>query len=96
MVRKRDGGQCTFVLRNGSRCPEHRGIEFHHRDPFSRGGSHDPDNVCLMCRPHNGYVAELDYGKAQIEKHRRRGDRVSEGVCRYAPGVPLVAMRWAT
>ncbi len=94
-VRKRDGGQCTFVLRNGSRCPERRGIEFHHRDPFGRGGRHDPDNVCLMCRQHNGYVAELDYGKEQIDKHRRRGDRVSEGVCRYAPGVPPVTMRWA-
>src|SRR5690606_29808651 len=63
-VRTRDGGQCTFVLQNGRRCPERRGLAFHHRDPFGRGGTHDVENVSLMCRAHNAYVVELDYGQA--------------------------------
>jgi len=73
-VRERDGDQCTFVLQNGNRCPEHRSLEFHHRNAFARGGDHDPENVGLMCRPHNAYVAELDFGKAHMAKYRRRGD----------------------
>ncbi len=77
-VHERDGAQCVFVLRNGSRCPERRDLEFHHRHPFGRGGAHDPENVCLMCPQHNGYVAELDYGKRRTAKYRR-GDRVSDG-----------------
>jgi len=77
-VRERDGDQCTFALRSGNRCPERRGLEFHHREPYGRGGAHDPDNVCLMCRQPNAYVAELEYGKERMEKYRRRGDRVSE------------------
>jgi hypothetical protein len=31
-----------------------------------------------MCRQHNAYVAELDYGKERIERYRRRGHRVFE------------------
>jgi hypothetical protein len=52
-VRDRDGDRCTFRLRDGSRWPERRSLEFHHRDPYGRGGTHDPENVCLMCRQHN-------------------------------------------
>jgi hypothetical protein len=73
-VHERDGDQCTFVLRNGNRCPEHRGLEFHHRNAYGRGGNHDPKNVGVMCRQHNAYVAELDYGKEHMAKYRRRRD----------------------
>jgi hypothetical protein len=86
IVRNRDGEQCTFVLRNGGRCPERRRLEFHHRDAFGRGGTHDPENVCLMCRQHNAYLAELEYGKARVEKYRRSRDRVCEGTPRYVAG----------
>ena len=86
IVRQRDGDQCTFALRSGSRCPERRGLEFHHREPYGRGGVHDPENVCLMCRQHNIYAAELDYGKEWMKKYRRRDDRVSEGAPEYASG----------
>ncbi len=85
-VRERDADRCTFRLRDGSRCPERRGLEFHHRDPYGRGGAHDPENVCLMCRQHNAYEAELDYGKDHMERYRRRDDRVSEGALAYAAG----------
>lgn len=90
-VRERDGDQCTFALRSGSRCPERRRLEFHHREPYGRGGAHDPDNVCLTCHQHNAYVAELEHGTERMKKYRRRGDRVSEAapaycahnICRY-------------
>jgi 5-methylcytosine-specific restriction endonuclease McrA len=79
-VRARDGDQCTFLLRNGARCAERRSLEFHHRHPYGRGGNHDPENVCLMCRQHNAFLAELNYGKEHMEQYRRRGDRGFEGV----------------
>jgi hypothetical protein len=81
-VRRRDGEQCSFVLLDGSRCPERRGLEFHHRHPYGRGGTHEPDNICLMCRQHNAYAAEVDYGKERIAKYRRR-DRVCESAAVY-------------
>jgi len=77
-VWKRDGDQCGFVDQKGRRCTERRGLEFHHHDPFGRGGGHDPDTISLRCRTHNAYLAERDYGKEVMDRYRRRDDRVSE------------------
>jgi hypothetical protein len=84
IVRDRDGNRCTFINRNGSRCTERRRLEFHHREPYARGGTHSPDNVCVMCRTHNAYLAERDYGKEWMQQYRSRPDRVSEDAARYA------------
>jgi hypothetical protein len=77
-VRKRDGNQCRFVNEHGRRCTERQGLEFHHRDPFGRGGDHNHDNITLMCRAHNIYLAERDYGKEKMKKYRGNVGRVSE------------------
>ena len=78
IVRKRDGNQCRFISRQGRRCTERRRLEFHHHDPYGRGGDHDPDRISLRCRAHNLYQAERDYGEEVMKKYRRNGSRVSE------------------
>ena len=78
VVRKRDQGRCTFVGKQGRRCTERRGLEFHHDDPYGRGGDRSPSNVRLLCHGHNLYLAERDYGKEVMDRYRRNGDRVSE------------------
>jgi len=78
IVRRRDGEQCTFIDKNGGRCTERRGLEFHHRNPYGLGGDRSPENICLMCKAHNAHLAELDYGKELMDKYRRRDGRVSE------------------
>ena len=65
----RDESQCRFLDGQGRRCPERHQLEYHHRDPFGRGGDHDVTNVCLMCGPHNRYLAELDYGKEVVSRY---------------------------
>jgi hypothetical protein len=88
LVDRRDGGQCTFVDAAGRRYQETRGLEFHHHNPFGRGGSHDPEEITLRCRTHNLFAAEQDYGKGVMDRyrsHRKKGDRVSEA----APTRPL-------
>jgi hypothetical protein len=70
-VRKRDGDRCRFADKNGRRCTERRSLEFHHHDPFGRGGAHDPDQISLRCRTHNLYAAERDYGKDVMDQFRR-------------------------
>jgi hypothetical protein len=77
-VRKRDGDRCRFVDRTGRRCTERRGLEFHHHDPFGRGGDHHPSNVSLYCARHNAYSAERDFGKEKMDRYRSRDDRVLE------------------
>jgi hypothetical protein len=85
-VRTRDGDRCRFVSDDGRRCTERRGLEFHHHDPFGRGGSHDPDNVSLMCRRHIAFQAERDYGSDVFARYRGGSDRASERSPVY--GVP--------
>jgi len=82
-VHTRDGGRCGFIDQKGRRCTEQRNLEFHHHDPFGRGGAHDPEQISLRCRTHNAFLAEREYGKERMDRYRRRGGRVSEPATSY-------------
>ena len=49
-VWERDAGRCTFTDERGVRCPGTTAIEFHHEQPYVRGGPHTAENVALCCR----------------------------------------------
>jgi hypothetical protein len=84
IVRARDGSRCTFHDKSGRRCSESRGLEFHHDDPFGRGGDHEPSRIRLVCKAHNLVMAEREYGRDRIECYRRKTDLVSEPSPAYA------------
>jgi 5-methylcytosine-specific restriction endonuclease McrA len=71
-VDQRDSGQCRYVDQQGRRCGARHGLEFHHRRPFGLGGDHSVDNISLLCAAHNGRLAEVDYGREAMARHRRR------------------------
>ena len=81
-VSERDGRQCTFVGETGRRCSEVAMLEFHHEIPFSRGGQTTVSNVRLLCRTHNGYQAERDYGKEHMAAARASSLRAPSTVSR--------------
>jgi len=58
----RDVGRCTFVDREGRRCEAREWLEIHHEVPFGRGGETSVDNLRLLCRSHNVFLAERDFG----------------------------------
>jgi hypothetical protein len=68
-VRKRDDGRCRYVDEQGRRCSERHRLEYHHRHPFGMGGSHDLDNISLLCPAHNRRLAEYDYGTMALGRH---------------------------
>jgi hypothetical protein len=70
-VHEREGGRCRYVDDHGRRCSARDGLEFHHRRPFALGGDHSPDNVSLLCVCHNQHLAEADYGREAMARHRR-------------------------
>jgi hypothetical protein len=39
--------------------------------PWGVGGDHSPGNVAELCRAHNAYLAEVDYGRKAAGKPRR-------------------------
>ena len=65
-VYERDGGCCTFASQEGHHCRETRQLEYHHKIAYAQGGMHTLENIVLMCRTHNVYFAERDFGKATI------------------------------
>jgi hypothetical protein len=70
-VYERDGGRCRYVDEQGRRCTARDGLEFHHRHPFGHGGGHSAEDVSLACHGHNMYLAEVDYGREAMARHRR-------------------------
>jgi hypothetical protein len=67
-VHARDNGQCTFVSADGLRCTERGFLEVHHHNTtFARGGAATADNLRIMCRVHNMYLAQQDYGRAFMQ-----------------------------
>jgi 5-methylcytosine-specific restriction endonuclease McrA len=72
----RDSGRCTFTEPGGQRCHERAGLELHHEHAFALGGRTTAENLRLVCRAHNGLLAERDFGWAHIER-RRKGRRLT-------------------
>ncbi|MBK8232297.1 MAG: hypothetical protein IPK72_17350 [Candidatus Eisenbacteria bacterium] len=62
VVWERDGGQCAFVGRNGRRCDVGAFLEFHHHDPFARGGPPTVENLSLFCSAHNQHEGRRAFG----------------------------------
>jgi hypothetical protein len=74
-VWERDGGQCAFVGNGGQRCESRDRLELDHVVPLARGGLATVDNLRLLCRPHNQFAAEREFGKAAIEGKREAAQR---------------------
>ena len=77
-VSERDGNQCTYAYTHSQRCTERDQLQFHHRTPYARSGDHALENIQLMCRTHNVFLAEREYGQEVMEKYRRSGSCARE------------------
>jgi len=62
----RDKFQCTFVSLEGKRCTACQHLEIDHIVPFGKGGLSSMDNLRVLCRGHNRFMAEIVYGKEFI------------------------------
>ena len=68
-VWQRDEGRCAFIGRAG-RCRETAFLEFHHVEPYARGGAATVDNIQLRCRAHNQYEGRLLLGEWFVRERR--------------------------
>jgi len=72
----RDGGQCAFMAHDGRRCTERVFLEFLHVAPHCAGGDATVENIQLRCRAHNGFEAEMFFGRRNY-RPRSTGDDLS-------------------
>ena len=70
----RDDRRCRFVDAQGRRCQARARLELHHDRAHARGGDRSMENIQLMCRTHNLYLAEQEFGKAHMARYRRGAD----------------------
>ena len=53
----RDQGQCTYVCpKTKRRCSSNHLLQIDHIKPFSLGGTHEADNLRLLCANHNQFA----------------------------------------
>jgi 5-methylcytosine-specific restriction endonuclease McrA len=78
-VRERDGDRCAFVSESGQRCSERTRLEFDHIEPVSRGGNSTVENLRLLCRAHNQYAAEREFGAEFMEQKRAEAQHAPAG-----------------
>jgi 5-methylcytosine-specific restriction endonuclease McrA len=71
-VYERDGGRCSFVGKAGHRCAQVYQLEYDHKRPRAHGGTSDADNLRLLCRVHNQYMAEQVIGAACVRAAKAR------------------------
>lgn len=92
-VHERDGDRCAYRDKHGRRYAKRHDLEFHHKQPFARGGDHRPANLTLMCRAHNTLLAEQDYGEDVMARFRAAGSRRTVPVDAYGARI-VVQPRW--
>ncbi len=66
-----------YLSPDGKRCDQCGFLELHHEQPFGRGGLATPSNIRVLCRAHNQFLAERDYGGAFMRQRieRAQGER---------------------
>ncbi len=96
LVYNRDGGRCAYRDQCGRRCDKRHDLEFHHKEPFARGGDHSPANLVLMCRAHNTLLAEQDYGADVMARFRAATSRSAVPVDAYGARIVVQPRRHAS
>ena len=86
-VELRDGGQCTYVDAQGSRCQCRQFLQFDHRQAYANGGAPTVDNIRMLCSAHNALAAEQVFGASNIANavSQARQKRVRQA--RHRPSV---------
>jgi hypothetical protein len=63
----RDAGQCSYVSADGRRCCARGFLEVHHHLAFALGGAASFENLRLVCRAHNVWLAERELGRVFVQ-----------------------------
>ena len=78
LVFERNGGTCAFVGDGGQCYKSKWDLEVEHIIPFAKGGTNDENNLTLLCRAHNNFRAENEFGK-DFMRRKRKSYRQNDG-----------------
>jgi 5-methylcytosine-specific restriction endonuclease McrA len=64
----RDNEQCTRTGADGHRCTAKHNLHIDHIVPWASGGTHDPENLRVLCAANNQHEARRAFGPRRIPK----------------------------
>jgi len=74
-VKLKAGYQCEYVSPSGLRCSQTAHLEVDHVRPYAFGGSSkDIENLRVLCKVHNLYMARLYFPKARRFETAKKGN----------------------
>jgi len=76
----RAGYQCEYRGVGETRCTQRTGLEVDHKGLFSHGGTHEKENLRVLCGRHNRFLAEKVLGTEFVEA--KIAWRKAHAVCR--------------
>jgi len=79
VVAERDDLRCSFCAPDGRRCSARAFLQFHHEQPWARGGGSDVGNLKLLCAAHNRLLAERDFGAGFVAQRQAEARATSAG-----------------
>ena len=59
-------GSCEFI-HEGKRCGSTRSLTIEHVVPYSKGGTHETENLKLFCWAHNQHTAQREFGEGSAQ-----------------------------
>jgi hypothetical protein len=65
-VMLRDKRRCTFRSRSGHKCNSTHNLQIDHIKPFALGGTHDPENLRVLCAAHNRHEARRVFDELSL------------------------------
>lgn len=69
-VREQSEGQCQYVNPlTHRRCESKYLLQYDHIRPYAVGGSSDAENLRMLCRSHNLYLAEKMFTREMVESY---------------------------
>jgi hypothetical protein len=71
----RDGGRCQVPLASGGICGSTYRVKLGHIIARALGGPDAAENTRCECEPHNQRAADRDFGKAFVDRFRRKRRR---------------------
>ena len=77
-VMLRDEQRCTFRSRSGHKCNSTHNLQIDHIKPFALGGTHDPENLRVLCAAHNRHEARKSFGRNPVPAPEQIGTNNNE------------------
>jgi hypothetical protein len=65
-VMLRDKQRCTFKSSSGSKCNSTHNLQIDHIKPFALGGTHDAQNLRVLCAAHNRHAARKIFNNNRL------------------------------